>query len=192
VVFGVAGGTVSSVEALADTFSEAFELTISGLGWGLGCLSAFRFCFSTPGSFSLVFGGSLPAASPLTSVSPVAVFADFLALAATARVDAVDGCDLAFFFMVFFAPAPPDFAGFALLGLAERGVFFAVAAGFDFDFRFVSWTVSGCGSSPGAGLSGMSLTISPPSLPGYRYFCQPTLYHGSFDFVNNILPQDRG
>jgi hypothetical protein len=81
-----------------------------------------------------------------------------------------------------------------LLDLAERVVFFAVVANFDFDFdfRFVSLTVSGCGSSPGAGFSGLSLTISPPSLPGYQYFCQPTPYHGSFDFVNNILPQNRG
>ncbi|MEN8690825.1 MAG: hypothetical protein ABF303_00115 [Desulfobacterales bacterium] len=90
------------------------------------------------------------------------------------------------------APAPPAFADFALLDLAERVVFFAVVADFDFDFRFVSLTVSGCGSSPGAGFSGKSLTISPPLLPGYRYFYQPTPYHGSFDFVNNILPQSRG
>jgi hypothetical protein len=65
-----------------------------------------------------------------------------------------------------------------------------VVADFVFDFRFVSLTASGCGSSPGVGLSGMSLTISPPLLPDDRYFCQPTLYHGSFDFVNNILPQN--
>jgi hypothetical protein len=127
---------------------------------------------------------------PPTSVFPVVVLADFLALAAAARVDAAEDGGLAFFFLVVFTPAPPAFVDFALLDLAERVVFFAVVADFVFDFRFVSLTASGCGSSPGAGLSGMSLTINPPLLPDYRYFCQPTLYHGSFDFVNNILPQN--
>jgi hypothetical protein len=72
-----------------------------------------------------------------------------------------------------FVPAPSVFADFAWLDLAERVVFFAVVA--DVDFRFVSLAVSGCGSSPVAGFSGMSLPISPPSLPDFRYFCQSTL-----------------
>jgi hypothetical protein len=55
-----------------------------------------------------------------------------------------------------------------LLDLAERVVFFAVVADFDVDFRFVFLAVFGCGSSPGAGFSGISLTIGPPSLPDFR------------------------
>jgi hypothetical protein len=66
--------------------------------------------------------------------------------------------------------APVVLVDLALLDLAERVVFFVVVADFDFDFdfRFVFLAVSGCGSSPGAGFSGMSLTISPPSLPDFR------------------------
>ena len=91
VVFGVAGGTVSSVAAFVDTFSETFALTASVPCWGLGPFLALRSWFSIPGSFSLAFDGSLPAALPLTSVFPVVVLADFLALAVVARVDAVYG-----------------------------------------------------------------------------------------------------
>ncbi|MEN8781303.1 MAG: hypothetical protein ABF292_09325 [Desulfobacterales bacterium] len=91
VVFGVAGGTVSSVAALGDWFSEAFALTASVPCRGLGPFSALRSWFSIPGPFSLAFGEALPAAFPLVAVFPVVAPADFLALAAAARVDALGG-----------------------------------------------------------------------------------------------------